>query len=119
MQLRVEDSSDSVILMAIGRGGDSLFGIQCEKVVIQNHQKDPNDIPAELKRVLNQTKIFEVGRGNRTDFLIKNVYLESEQASGESSQVSSIEKNPSKRSIEISDQTSEHTAKSTKRLNSC
>ena len=116
MQVRVEDQSDSVILMAIGRGGDSLFGIQCERLVKQNQNSNSKDIPAELKRVLNQTKTFEVGYGSRSDFLIKNVYHEPDEASAESSQVSSTEKNPSKRSIESSNLTSEHSVKDTRRL---
>ena len=116
MQVRVEDESDSVILMAIGRGGESLFGIQCDRLVKQYQNSNSNDIPGELKRVLNQTKTFEVGYGNRSDFLIMNVYHEPEEASAESSQVSSTEKNPPKRSIDSSNQTSQQSVKDTKRL---
>ena len=105
VQVRVEDESDSVTLMAIGKGGEYLFGKSCKEIMDEDGEIEKGSPPPSLMKVMGETKIIELVYGSRNDYVVKFVHKEDTVTKAQSSQITSTtpEKTTSKRALKIHD----------------
>ena len=101
LQVRVEDNTDSVTIMAIGKGGEFLFGVTCESLMRDRREQDRTTPPPELMKFMGETRIFELVYGSRSDFVIKAVFNDTTTRKDQSISLVTPEKPPSKRSYKV------------------
>ena len=103
MQVRVEDQSDSVTLMALGKGGEYLFGKTCKEVFDEGGEMQRDSPPPILMKMMGETRLIEVVYGSRNDYVIKSVHAEDALSNTQSVGLTTPEKFPSKRTLKIQD----------------
>ncbi|KAL6181502.1 hypothetical protein ACLB2K_048157 [Fragaria x ananassa] len=78
LKLRLEDEDDSTTAIIIGKAADNLFGVTCEELVNEQGEDDKHNIPLAIQKVKNKYCVWWIGYGIRDDFLVKDVYPQSE-----------------------------------------
>ena len=75
----LEDNTNEISALIIGKGGEKLFGMPCKDLVMNQRLIDQQQLPNEFLRLIGQKKIFHLQFGNRknsfnsSDVLVYNV----------------------------------------------
>ncbi|KAL6203490.1 hypothetical protein ACLB2K_027190 [Fragaria x ananassa] len=78
LELRLEDEDDSTTAIIIGKAADNLFGVTCEELVNEQGEDDKHNILLAIQKVKNKYRVWWIDYGIRDDFLVKDVYPQSE-----------------------------------------
>ncbi|XP_048421638.1 uncharacterized protein LOC125468919 [Pyrus x bretschneideri] len=79
VNLILEDNTNEISALIIGKGGEKLFGMPCKDLVMNQRLIDQQQLPNEFLRLIGQKKIFHLRFGNRknsfnsSDVLVYNV----------------------------------------------
>nr|XP_028963181.1 uncharacterized protein LOC103428936 isoform X2 [Malus domestica] len=79
VNLILEDSTNEISALIIGKAGEKLFGMPCKDLVLNQKLIDQQQLPNEFLRLIGQKKIFHLRFGNRknsfnsSDVLVYNV----------------------------------------------
>ncbi|CAN6687083.1 unnamed protein product [Malus baccata var. baccata] len=80
VNLILEDNTNEISALIIGKAGEKLFGIPCKDLVMNKRLIYQQQLPNEFLRLIGQKKIFHLRFGNRknsfnsSDVLIYNVF---------------------------------------------
>ena len=76
----LEDNTNEISALIIGKAGEKLFGMPCKDLVMNQRLIDQQQLPNEFLRLIGQKKIFHLRFENRknsfnsSDVLVYNVY---------------------------------------------
>ncbi|TQE10777.1 hypothetical protein C1H46_003680 [Malus baccata] len=79
VNLILEDITNEISALIIGKAGEKLFGMPCKDLVLNQRLIDQQQLPNEFLRLIGQKKIFHLRFGNRknsfnsSDVLVYNV----------------------------------------------
>ncbi|CAN6707145.1 unnamed protein product [Malus baccata var. baccata] len=79
VNLILEDNTNEISALIIGKAGEKLFGMPCKDLVMNQRLIDQQQLPNEFLRLIGQKKIFHLRFGNRknsfnsSDVLVYNV----------------------------------------------
>ncbi|RXI07627.1 hypothetical protein DVH24_005400 [Malus domestica] len=79
VNLILEDSTNEISALIIGKAGEKLFGMPCKDLVMNQRLIHQQQLPNEFLRLIGQKKIFHLRFGNRknsfnsSDVLVYNV----------------------------------------------
>ncbi|CAN6683438.1 unnamed protein product [Malus baccata var. baccata] len=79
VNLILEDNTNEISALIIGKAGEKLFGMPCKDLVLNQRLIDQQQLPNEFLRLIGQKKIFHLRFGNRknsfnsSDVLVYNV----------------------------------------------
>ncbi|CAN6694893.1 unnamed protein product [Malus baccata var. baccata] len=79
VNLILEDNTNEIRALIIGKAGEKLFGMPCKDLVMNQRLIDQQQLPNEFSQLIGQKKIFHLRFGNRknsfnsSDVLVCNV----------------------------------------------
>ncbi|KAB2595065.1 replication protein A 70 kDa DNA-binding subunit C-like [Pyrus ussuriensis x Pyrus communis] len=73
--LVLEDETDEISALIIGRSGEKVFGVPCKDLVFNQRSVDQKQLPSEFLRLIGQKKIYHLRFGSRRNSLNSNDLL--------------------------------------------
>ncbi|RXI06509.1 hypothetical protein DVH24_025645 [Malus domestica] len=73
--LVLEDETNEINALIIGKSGEKVFGMPCKDLVYNQRSTDHKQLPSEFFRLIGQRKIFHLWYGSRRNLLNSNDLL--------------------------------------------